>query len=178
MDKNLTLGRIQTIKNNYALAQAGIGLLALPNAKAQVEQLFSMFEDHTEVQAIRYIGYVFEDDSLLKLATQEFRNAVLRNCLKEVFELVKLYGSESSQKQTIQAAPWYQFLRIVRNCLSHDLMLRFTAHDLKVLPVSWSGLTIDASMDRSKLPMRAFLTRMKTLELVDEVSDYIRTRCA
>ena len=34
MEKLLIRGRVQTIKNNYALAQAGIALLALPDARA------------------------------------------------------------------------------------------------------------------------------------------------
>ena len=157
MDKLLILGRVQTIKNNYALAQAGIALLALPDARARLQDVFSLLKEHPETQVIGYIDYVFEDSDLLKLATGQFRNAVLRNCMKELFEQVKLYGRETNQRQVIEAAPWYQFLRIARNCLSHDMKLRFRRYDLKQLPISWSGLTIDASMQDKELPMRGFL---------------------
>ena len=126
---------------------------------------------------IRFIDYVFEDNDLLKFATGKFRNTVQRNCMKELFEQVKLYGSETNQAQFIEAAPWYQFLRIVRNCLSHDMKRQFRSYDLKQLPVSWSGLTIDASMHNSQQPMRGFLSREKALELVDTVIDYLETKC-
>ena len=178
MDKILIRGRVQTIKNNYALAQAGIAMLALPDARERLDEVFSLLNEHPETQRIRYIDYVFEDDDLLKFATGQFRNAVLRNCLKELFEQVKLFGSETNQMRIIEAAPWYQFLRIVRNCLSHDMKLRFGRWDLKQLPISWSGLTIDASMLNVELQMRGFLSREKTLELVDAVIEYLETKCA
>ena len=177
MDKELILGRLQTIKNNYALAQAGIALLALPDARTRLDEQFSSLKDHPEIQALRYIDYVFEDYDLLKLATGELRNAVLRNCIKEIHEQVMLYGDKTNQIRVISAAPWYQFLRIVRNCLSHDMTLTFRPYDVKQLPVSWSGLTINASMHNSQLPMRAFLTRKKALELLHAVSDYLKTKC-
>ena len=140
MEKLLIRGRVQTIKNNYALAQAGIALLALPDARARLDEVFSLLKEHPETQMIRYIDYVFEDNNLLKFATGKFRNAVQRNCMKELFEQVKLYGSETNQAQFVGAAPWYQFLRIVRNCLSHDMKLQFRSYGLKQLPVSLVGI--------------------------------------
>ena len=177
MNKLHILGQVQTVKNNYALAQAGIALLAFPDSRARLHDVFSLLKEHPETQGIRYIDYVFKDDDLLKLATGELRNAVLRNCLKELFELVKLYGKETNQTQVIEAAPWYQFLRTVRNSLSHDMKLRFGRHDLKRLPISWSGLTINASMQDSELAMLGFLSRQKTLELIDAIIEYVNTRC-
>ena len=178
MDKMLIRGRVRTIKNNYALAQAGIALLTLPDARARLDEVFSLLKEHPETQMIRYIDYVFEDDDLLKFATNQFRNAVLRNCMKELFEQVKLFGSETNQMHIIKAASWYQFLRIVRNCLSHDMKLQFRPYDLKQLPISWSGLTIDASMHNVELQMRGFLSREKVQELVDAVIGYLETKCA
>ena len=70
MDKMLIRGRVRTIKNNYALAQAGIALLALPDARARLDEVFSLLKEHPETQMIRYIDYVFEDDDLLKSLLQ------------------------------------------------------------------------------------------------------------
>lgn len=97
--------------------------------------------------------------------------------MKELFEQVKLFGEETDQMMVIQSAPWYQFLRIIRNCLSHDMKLQFRSYELKHLPTSWSGLRIESSMQGSYLPMRGFLGREKALELVDAVADYIKTEC-
>lgn len=45
------------------------------------------------------------------------------------------------------------------------------SYDLEQLPISWSGLTIDVSMQGPELSMRNFFNRGKALELVDAVID-------
>ena len=135
VDKSLILGQVQTIKNNYALSQACIALLAFPDARERLNEAFSLpsVKEYPETQSIRYIDYIFEDDELFKLATMEFRKSILINCMKEIFELVKKFGTETDQVYVIESAPWYQFLRIVRNCLSHDMTLLFS----RLLKNSW-----------------------------------------
>ena len=147
MDKVLLRGQLQTIKNNFALVQAGIGLLSLPDASKLVKTVFDAVQDEPEIDAIEYIQYVFKNDELLKHATNQLRNSVLRNCLKEAYELMNQYGNETGQTTIIKAAPWYQFLRMIRNCLSHDMKLKFRKTDIKHLPVTWGGLTIDKSVN-------------------------------
>jgi hypothetical protein len=53
------------------------------------------------------------------------------------------------------------------------MLLCFTEYDLKQLPVSWSGLTIERSMNNKPLPMRGFLSRPKAVELMDDVIKYV-----
>ena len=173
MSKSVFRGQLQTIKNNYALVQAAILFLAQPDALVQFDDHFSVFANHPEAKRFGYIRYVFESDELLTLATKQLRLAMLRSCLKEMFELVKAYALETNQINLIRAAPWYQFLRMVRNSLSHDSYLRFRKHDLKLLPVTWSGLTLTAAMDGTELPMAGFLTRVKVLDLMDDVIAYV-----
>ena len=173
MDKSLLRGQLQTIKNNFALAQAGIVLMAEPDALERFDAAFAQIKVHPEASTFGYIRYVFETDDFLKHATNEFRNSVLRNCLKETFEFVKLYADQTNQASIVKSAPWYQFLRIVRNCLSHDLQISFRKSDLKYLPATWSGLTLDRSMQNSPLQMKDFLSRSKALELMDEVIEYV-----
>jgi hypothetical protein len=62
---------------------------------------------------------------------------------------------------------------MIRNSLSHDYWLRYKEHDLKLLPITWSGLTLTAAMDGSELPMAGFLTRVKVIELMDDVISYV-----
>jgi len=166
-------GKLQTIKNNYALAQAGSLFLAQPGAVTKFDEYFTTIADHPEAKTFGYIRYVFENDELLALAMSQFRTSVLRNCLKEMFELVKAYGMETNQIKLVRDAPWYQFLRMIRNSFSHDYCVRYREHDIKLLPITWSGLTLTAAMDGSKLPADGFLTRVKVLELMDDVIAYI-----
>ena len=165
------LGELQTIKNNYALAQAGIALMAEEDARERLEKSITTLNNNFSDFDARWthITYVFDDYDLFRLATRNFRNATLRNCLKEMFERVKVYGSETNQMQAIAKPPWYQFLRIIRNCLSHDMRLKFNAHDRRLLPVTWSGLTISEAMDGQELMARDFFTNRKAQDLIEAV---------
>ena len=98
MDKQLIQCRIQTIKNNYALAQAGIALFTLPDARERLAEVYSLLKHHPETERIRYIDYIFEDYELLQSATNEFRNAALRGCIRELFEQIKHFGSDTVPK--------------------------------------------------------------------------------
>lgn len=173
MDKPHLRGQLQTVKNNFAMVQLSVALMVQPDALQIFEETLEVVKGHPETDSFAYIRYIYETDDLLKLATGQFRNAVLRNCLKEMFEIVKLYGETHGQADVVRAAPWYRFLRIVRNCLSHDMRLHFNEHDLKQLPVTWSGLTIETSMQDQPLAMRDFLSRPKAVELIDDVIVYV-----
>lgn len=169
-------GQLQTIKNNYALVQAGIMFLVQPDARERFDEYFSAVSQHPEAKSFGYIRYVFENDELLSLATNQLRKSVLRNCLKEMFEVIKVYGLATDQMETMKLASWYQFLRMTRNSLSHDFFVRYKKNDLKLLPVMWSGLTFTAAMDGTELPMAGFLTRAKVMELLDDVIAYVETK--
>lgn len=177
-DRQHLIESLQTVKNNYALAQAGIALMTFPDAKQRLEEAFAVVAGTEESSSFNYISYVYRDDELLKHATNQFRNSALRNCLKETFEIVSAHAEQTSQLPTLKKAPWYQFLRIIRNCLSHDFILTLSKTDRKHLPVQWSGLIIDESMEGNHIPMRDFLPRNKALKLIDEVMAYVKSEFA
>lgn len=170
--KERVCGYLQTIKNNYALTQAGIMLLSIPEAPQIFDEYYTVIADHPEAQ-FGYIKYVFQNDELLKHSTNELRKSILRNCIKEIFEILKVEFQSDQEKNILYSAPWYKFLRMVRNSLSHDFKFRFREYDKSKLPVSWSGLTITIDMDNDFLPMAGFLTRAKVQELIDEINEYI-----
>jgi len=173
-NKENILGYLQTFKNNYALTQAGILLLAAEDAPEKFEKYFAYISHNPESKSFEYIRYVFKDYELLKHSTNELRKSVLRNCLKETFEMLKVELATSEEKQLLLKAPWYKFLRMVRNSLSHDLKFHFRDYDKKKLPVSWLDLTITIEMENEILPMADFLTRSKVLQLLDEIYVYMK----
>ncbi|MBU3953140.1 MAG: hypothetical protein KKF12_00270 [Proteobacteria bacterium] len=172
-NKEKVIGYLQTIKNNYALTQAGILFLAAPDAPQKFEEYYSHIFGKPEAQ-FGYIRYVFEDYDLLKHSTNELRKSVLRNCLKETFEMLKAELQTQEEKELLFRAPWYRFLRMTRNSLSHDFKFRFRDSDKSRLPVSWSDLTITIEMEDDFLPMAGFLTRAKVQQLLDEIAEYIK----
>ena len=99
-------GQLQTIKNNYALVQAGIMFLAQPDASERFDEYFSVASHHPEAKGFGYIRYVFESDDLLSLATNQLRKSVLRNCLKAVsYTHLDVYKRQPHSRRLFREPP-------------------------------------------------------------------------
>jgi hypothetical protein len=77
--------------------------------------------------------------------------ALTRNYLKEVFRITQSFCKDTGQKDALESEPWYQFVRVLVNSLSHDHLLRFSNHDKKILPVTYQGITIDVTSENKPL---------------------------
>ena len=102
--KKILRGLLQTIKNNYALVQAGIMFLIQPDAPEKFDEYYSVIDENPEAQ-FGYIKYIYQNDELLKHATNELRKAVLRSCIKELFEVLKSECETEEQKKALRIAP-------------------------------------------------------------------------
>jgi hypothetical protein len=91
--------------------------------------------------------------------------ATTRNFLKESFRITQAYCKETSQSSVVTSQPWYQFARILVNCLSHSFRLDYSPYDLKKLPVSYAAETIDSSMDGQTVSIQLQVL----LELADDI---------
>lgn len=170
MTKGELLGCFRTVRNNYALVLASIIFLCEEEA---ADVFVNRYEQLPEVEYdFRYVEEILRDDSRLRLGTGQLQKMIHRAALNELFELMKHYCKQSKQMATLTGAPWYQFTRIVRNSFSHNYLLEFNNYDLKCLPVSWDGLTIEASMGGQHLPMAGFLARVKLWKLIGEMEAY------
>jgi len=84
-------------------------------------------------------------------AALEFAKMLLRNFTIDSYEALFAYCESTGQLPPMQAQPWYQFARMVRNSLTHTQHWKFRQGNLSKLPVSWHGKTINASMDGKML---------------------------
>ena len=102
------------------------------------------------------------------------RNAnrfLTRNLLKEGFRITQSFCKAHGHSAQMISEPWYQFARMLVNCLSHDFRLQFP-QDEKQLPVSYGHYVIDKSMDGRilRIPLQVLA------ELSDHVIDFVRMR--
>ena len=109
------------------------------------------------------------------IACKEFLNSQIRALIKESFELIKNYCDETRQNSTFKAEPWYQFARMIRNCLSHNFRFEFNKHDKSLLPVNWKSRTINATMDGKHLELK-FFGYVETWELFTDYQDFVDNR--
>jgi len=94
-----------------------------------------------------------------------------------LYEITKDYCAKTGQLEILQSQSWYQFWRVLRNCLSHDFKFKFNEYDLKKLPVSWGRLTIDTSMEGTYLTHGNF-SREDIVSFLMEVSVFIKKTIA
>ncbi|MBR7956153.1 hypothetical protein KDW78_19965 [Burkholderia cenocepacia] len=110
------------------------------------------------------------DDLMATIA--EYWKAARRNLIKESYEVTRLYAKAIGVSLKTQS--WYQFARMVRNCLSHDFHFRFNNYDLEQLPVSWGGKEINATLNDTDMP-EDFLDPYTTWALYMEMVTFIET---
>ena len=113
------------------------------------------------------------DPRVLTIAFGQLYDAVHVTSLRDLLETTKDYCQSTGQDALLKRQNWYQFWRIVRNCFSHDSILRFRKNDKKYLPVTWNGLTLDESREgtyitHGEFPRERFWLFLDELRLFGE----------
>ena len=113
------------------------------------------------------------DNLSVHAAVETKRNAnraTTRNFLKETFRIAQAYCESSSQNTLLTSQSWYQFARIVVNCLSHSFRLEYRPYDLTKLPVTYDRVTLDSSMNGQSVSMDIRVL----LQLSDDILAFAR----
>jgi len=175
MTKVELIGQLENAKNNFVLGLAAISLFASPEAHAILEKNQAAFGTYTVefAQVVR----LFRNPSDGEIAIKEFLTSQIRALIKESFELIKDYCDDTIQTGLFKAEPWYQFARLIRNCLSHNFKFEFNKYDKGLLPVSWNTRTITIVMDGQHLKLD-FFGCVETWELFREYENFVRDRLA
>jgi hypothetical protein len=187
MVKQWALNQLRHARNSYLYTLAALQLLKSDAVYGLAGKLIVLKADEIIWNAIPAdrVGKRLEfslqdvvDDYTTRPADYEESIAVLyrfvrRNLVKESFEISKHYATETSTLAEFQATDWYHFARLIRNSISHNFHFSFTAADLNSrLPVTWRGVTIDASMDGKEITQN-ILGPMTTIELVEAMRKFV-----
>ena len=173
MTKKELIGQVENAKSNYILGLAAISLFSNEKVYPILEESHCKFGTYTvEFKQVKNLLMKPGDRDI---AIKEFLNSQIRALIKESFELIKNYCNETNQVPTFQGEPWYQFARMIRNCLSHNFRFEFKKYDKSLLPVSWKNRTIDSTMDGKHLEL-IFFGYVETWELFTEYQDLVANR--
>lgn len=148
------LAQLVNARNNYVLGLAALSLFATREVYPILETQSASFGTYTVGfdQVSKLLRVTADRD----IAIKEFLTMLLRALIKESFELIKDYSDQSGQASLLKGQIWYQFARIIRNCISHNFHFEFNSYDKGLLPVAWRSRTITAAMDRQPLPLSFF----------------------
>lgn len=171
--KRELISQLENAKNNYILGLAAISLFSNEKTFPILEESHAVFGQYT-VQ-FKEVKNFISNPSDRDIAIKEFLTSQIRALIKESFELIKDYCDGTRQSSTFQAEPWYQFSRMIRNCLSHNFRFEFNKYDKTLLPVLWKSRTIEHSMDGHHLKLN-FFGYVETWELFSEYQDFVKNR--
>ena len=146
MKKEELLGIFRTSINNCKLVYASIIIFIHDDMPSFYSQWSASLKIPRPFQDEEIIALI-SNEEILKIAFSELYETVHRAAIKELFEVTKYYCKESNQINTLKAQSWYQFWRILRNCFSHTFRFHFNSYDKSRLPVTWSDVTIDETME-------------------------------
>ncbi|MCD4679837.1 MAG: hypothetical protein K8S00_05565 [Bacteroidales bacterium] len=168
MSENIVTAQFAHIKNNYILGMAAIVLFkdshTIDILRGSVSEFGQYKVNFNQVSEMLRGG---GEDSI-----REFFLVQFRALIKDSFEALKSYCIETNQLRSFKDEPWYHFIRIIRNCLSHNYKFMFSAFDKTILPISWNGITIDISLNKQPMQL-SLLNFVKAWELVLEFEDFI-----
>lgn len=171
MTKKDLLGIFRTCHNNCKLVYATMVLFGhedMADFYTRWSASLNLSKPYDEIDILALL----HDRNILKRAIGQLYDTVHRSALKELFEITELYCKETNQQTVLTAQPWYQFWRILRNCFSHDFRFHFNKYDKSQLPVSWSGVTLDMSLEGKNLTHGAF-PREKMLKFLEEMREFV-----
>lgn len=173
MTKRELLSQLENAKNNYILGLAALSLFAEEPSLAHLEKSEARFGSYTV--SFAQVATLLRNRADRDIAVKEFLKMLLRALIKESFELLKTYTVETSQDASFRGEPWYQFARLIRNCLSHSFTFEFRPHDRKILPISWRGRCVTTDMDGAPLTLE-FFGYVQAWELFSDFAEFARNR--
>ena len=172
--KNITkfelLSQIENVKNNYILGLASISVLSEPFARNHLRKTRCIFGGY--FVDFHQVATLLANDVDRGIALKEFTTMLIRGLLKESFEIVRAYTKATQQSQKFKAQSWFQFFRLIRNCVSHNFRFEFSESDKDLLPVLWRGRKIDNSLDHQPLEI-AFLGYDGVWDLFSELMVFV-----
>ena len=153
-EKQELISQLCNSKNNFILGLASLALLADPDARSLLNEKSADFSGYSV--SFDQVAALLGSEIDRQIALEEFAKSVLRCLLKEGHELVADYFKREGLFSDLSAQSWWQFSRLIRNALSHNFCFRLNDKDIKLLPLSWQGKTIDASVDGQPLILSFF----------------------
>ncbi len=175
MTKDHLLGLYQTKLNHIQLTYASLVLWSYPDTPLFFDALHAELKDIPRF--FPKVSLLIHDEAAMRIACEELYDSAHRSAIKELFPLTKLYCHQTGQLQALKSQPWFQFWRILRNCWSHDMTFNFNPDEKELLPVTWSGVTIDLSMNGKPIT-HGHCSREKLRELIETANTYVAEKLA
>lgn len=164
------LGQYRTALNRIRLAYASLVLWSYPDTRGVFDAIHGAMPD--QLHLFPDVGRLVHDEATMKIACEDLYTLAYRSALTDLLPLTKTYCHKTGQINKLKAQPWFQFWRILRNCFAHDLKFNFNPAERAMLPITWSGVTIDLSMNGQPLK-HGQMSYAKMKELIETAQSFL-----
>ena len=161
--------RLMTVQNNYVLGLASLALLTAPEAQAVLRRDCASFGGY-EVQFAQ-VADLFSNSEHRDDACKSLLIMHMCSLIKDSFELCRHHCKAAGVLPQMRVEPWFQFARLVRNCIAHNFEFEFSQFDLTILPATWLGRSITRAMNGGPLPVSFFGYR-EAWELFQDIRSF------
>lgn len=175
MTKQDLVGFFQTKMNLIKLSYASLILWSYEDTPTFFEVIHGELD--IKVKVFPDAVSLVQDQPSMRIASEELYQSSYRSAVKELFPLTKLYCNQTGQLENLKAQPWFQFWRILRNCWSHDMVFNLNPDEKSQLPLTWSGVTLDESINGKPLT-QGVCSYQKLYELLETVQEYVQQELA
>lgn len=164
------IGQYRTALNRIQLAYATLILWSYPDTPSVFDAIHEAMKP--ELHLFPEVKRLVHDEKTMKIACDDLYMLAYRSALTDLFPLTKAYCHATGQTDKLKAQPWFAFWRILRNCFAHDMVFNFNPAERAMLPVTWSGVIIDASMNGKPLT-HGRMSYAKMRELIETAQSFL-----
>jgi hypothetical protein len=173
MDRNELQNRLVISKDNYIFGLAAISLFGREKTYTMLEKNFAEFGKY--LVSFDQVVEILNDDELREASLKQFVKMLVRALIKESFEAVEEYCRESGQSEILESQDWYEYARIIHDCIANNCRFNFTAHDISLLPLTWKEHTLTHEAEGQLLELVEF-AYVETWELFQEFQEFVEQK--
>lgn len=164
------LGQYRTALNRIHLAYASLVFWCHPDSAQVFESIYDTM--NAQLHLFPAAKRLVHDETAMKIACDDLYVLAYRSALTDLLSTTKTYCQSTGQLDKLKAQPWFSFWRILRNYFAHDMTFNFNPAERAMLPITWSGVTIDLSMNGKALT-HGQMSFAKMLELVETAQSFL-----
>jgi hypothetical protein len=164
------IGQYRTALNRIQFAYACLILWSHPDIPRVFDQIHNAMPD--KVRLFRDVSRLIQNEATMKIACDDLYTLAYRSALTDLLPVTKSYCHATGQIDKLKNQSWFPFWRILRNCFAHDLTFNFNPAEKAMLPVVWSGVTIELSMNGQPL-RHGQMSYAKMKELIETAQTFL-----
>jgi hypothetical protein len=164
------IGQYRTALNRIQLAYATLFLWSYPDTPGVFDAIYDAMDP--KLHLFPEVKHLVHDEKTMKIACEDLYMLAYRSALTDLFPLTTAYCHTTGQSEKLKTQPWFAFWRILRNCFAHEMVFNFNTAERAMLPVRWSEVTIDASMNRQPLK-HGQMSYAKMRELIETAQSFL-----